>query len=107
MNSNQNPDDLNLSRLLRAARPEPELPPRFQEGVWRRIAESESPVRGEAKVSWLDALVALVLRPRVAMATAALLIVAGAAVGAREGSQAARHEAQARYVASVAPGMLR
>jgi len=104
---NQNPEDANLDRALRSARPEPSLPPRFQEGVWRRIAEAESPMREAASASWLDALAAFVMKPRFALATAAVLILAGTLLGVREASQTARHEAQARYVAAVAPGTLR
>ena len=107
MKPNHNPDDPILSRALREARSEAPLPPRFQEGVWRRIAEAESPVRDEASISWLDALAAWLLRPRFAVATAAVLIIAGATLGAREAGQTARDEAQARYVAAVAPGALR
>jgi hypothetical protein len=104
---NENPDDANLLRTLRSARPEPALPPRFQEGVWRRIAEAESPVQDALPTSRLDAMVALVLRPRFALAIAAVLIFAGAILGVREANQTARHDAQARYVAAVAPNSLR
>jgi len=104
MNLNQNPDDPNLGRVLRQARPETELPPRFQEGVWRRIAEAEAPTR--SGVSWLETLAALILRPRFAFATAAILVVAGGLLGARGGMEFARKDAQARYVAAVAPHTL-
>jgi hypothetical protein len=99
--------DAKLSTLLRATRVAPTLPPRFQEGVWRRIEEAAAPVKVTGGIAWLDALVTLVLRPRLAMATAAVLIVAGALLGVREGSQAARQDAQARYLAVVAPNSLR
>ena len=107
MKPNHNPDDPILSRALREARSESPLPPRFQEGVWRRIAEAESPVRDEASISWLDVLAAWLLRPRFAVATAAVLIIVGATLGTREASQTARDEAQGRYVAAVAPSALR
>jgi len=107
MKPNHNPDDPILSRALREARSESPLPPRFQEGVWRRIAEAESPVSDKASISWLDVLAAWLLRPRFAVATAAVLIIAGATLGAREASQTARDEAQGRYVAAVAPSALR
>jgi len=100
MNSN----DAKLSALLRGSRLSPSLPPRFQENVWRRIEDAEAPVKSE---SWLEALVILILRPRFAFATAVLLLFAGALLGAHEGSQAVRHDAQARYVASIAPDSLR
>ena len=115
MKENMNPDpgsnrcsgeasDDKLREVLRAVRPLPSLPPRFQENVWRRIEDAEAPVKSE---SWLEALVILILRPRFAFATAVLLLFAGALLGAHEGSQAVRHDAQARYVASIAPDSLR
>jgi hypothetical protein len=98
------PDDEKLSALLRQGRVSPPLPPRFQESVWRRIENAAAPVEAG---SWLDALAALVLRPRFAYAAAAALILAGALLGARQGAQAAKQAAQARYVALVAPNPLR
>jgi len=104
MKENMNSNDAKLSALLRGSRLSPSLPPRFQENVWRRIEDAEAPVKSE---SWLEALVILILRPRFAFATAVLLLFAGALLGAHEGSQAVRHDAQARYVASIAPDSLR
>jgi len=104
---NINPDDAKLSAWLRAARVAPALPPRFQDNVWRRIEDAEAPVPSTSRLVWLDALAALVLRPRFALATVTVLIVAGALLGMRDGSQIARRDAQARYVAVVAPDSLR
>lgn len=99
-----NPKDAKLSALLRESRGSPALPPRFQENVWRRIEDAEAP---EKSGSWVDALAALILRPRLAFATAAVLLVAGILAGAHEGSKTARQDAQARYVAYIAPNPLR
>jgi hypothetical protein len=104
---NINPDDTRFSALLRASRPAPALPPRFQEGVWRRIEEAAAPIQSNGSIAWLDALAALVLRPRFALATVTVLIVAGALLGVRTGSQVAHQDAQARYLAAVAPNSLR
>jgi hypothetical protein len=104
---NINPEDARLGALLRASRTAPALPPRFQEDVWRRIEEADAPVKSTGGIAWLDALVALVLRPRLALATAAVLMVAGALLGVRDGSQMAHQAAQARYLAAVAPHSLR
>jgi hypothetical protein len=111
---NINPDpgsagasDARLGALLRESRVSPALPPRFREGVWRRIEEAEVPAPATGGITWLDALTALVLRPRFALAAAAVLIVAGATLGVREGSQMAKQDAQARYLAAVAPNSLR
>jgi len=102
---NPEPDDTKLTALLRGARTTPSLPPRFQEGVWRRIEESEIPAT--SRVSWLEALTSWALRPKFALAAAVVLMAAGSAVGAREGNQAAHQDAQTRYIASVAPNSLR
>ncbi len=104
---NITPEDAKLSELLRESRSAPSLPPRFQEGVWRRIEAAEATTRSTSGPSWLDALAALVLRPRLAFAVVVVLIAAGGLWGAHAGSQFARHEAQARYLAAVAPNSLR
>ena len=104
MKENMNPDDAKLRGVLRAARPSHLLPPRFRENVWRRIEAAEAPVESG---SWLDALTALVLRPRFAYATVATLILAGILLGTYQGAQNAKRTEQARYLAVVAPDSLR
>jgi hypothetical protein len=99
-------DDAKLSTLLRQSRVEPSLPPRFQDNVWRRIADAEAD-KPSSPATWLDSLLARVLQPRVAFATFALLVLVGISLGVREGGQLARHDAQARYLAAVAPNSLR
>jgi len=107
MNTNiPNPDDAKLGVLLRESRVTPELPPRFQENVWRRIADSETRKSADSP-TWLDAVIAIVLRPRLALTGVAALIVAGALFGMHEGTQVAQRDAQVRYLASVAPNSLR
>ena len=104
---NFNPADAKLGALLRESRTLPALPPRFQENVWRRIEDAESPATSGETVAWLEALIALLLRPRFAYATVAALLLAGISLGAYSGAQTARHDAEARYVAAVAPNSLR
>ena len=104
---NINPSDTKLGALLRESRISPALPPHFQEGVWRRIEEASAPAKVTGGVTWLDALATLVLRPRLALATAAALMLAGALLGVRDGNQMAHQDAQARYLAVVAPNSLR
>lgn len=99
-----NQDDQKLSSLLRQARGAPELPPRFQQQVWQRIDRTRAPAPAPR---WLEMLVEWWLRPRWALATAALLLIAGAWLGAQAGSRLARQDAQARYLATVAPESLR
>ena len=93
-------DDPKLSVLLRESRVKPALPSRFQLNVWQRIEDAEAP---EKSALWLDALANLILRPRFALATAAMLLLTGVFAGTLEGRQAARHEAQMNYLAAVAP----
>jgi len=115
MKENMNPDpgsnrgsaeasDTRFREVLRAARPSPSLPPRFQENVWRRIEDAEAPVKSG---SWIDALIALVLRPRFAYATVATLMLAGVLLGTYQGAQNVKQTEQARYLAAVAPDSLR
>ncbi|MGA9449888.1 MAG: hypothetical protein WBW41_00940 [Verrucomicrobiia bacterium] len=101
---NQNPADAPLGALLRASRSSPSLPPRFQESVWRRIEDTAAPMKPE---SWLDALAMLVLRPRFAFAAVAVLVLGGAFLGGYNGTQGTRQDAQAQYLAAVAPAALR
>jgi len=104
MKENTPIEDAKLAGLLRAARSAPSLPPRFQQNVWRRIETADEP---DISASWLDLLATLVLRPKLAVATVAMLMLAGIMLGSIEGSKAVRQDAQARYIASVAPASLR
>ena len=104
MKDKMNPDDAKLSGLLRQSRSSPSLPPRFQENVWRRIEDSEAVTKPD---TWLDALAALLLRPRFAVVTVTVLVIAGALLGVREGNQMAQKDAQSQYIAAVAPEALR
>ena len=104
MKENTQNEDAKLAGLLRAARSSPSLPPRFEQNVWRRIESADAP---DAPVSWLDLLAGLILRPRLAVATVAVLMLAGIMLGTIEGAKVVRQDLQARYVASVAPASLR
>jgi hypothetical protein len=106
-NNNDPQDGPQLSSLLRQVRISPDLPPRFQQAVWRRIEDTEAAEAPARLGSWLDALVNSILRPRLAIALTAILLVAGAAVGTLQGQQMARHAAQSNYLASVAPAEVR
>lgn len=104
MKENINPDDAKLSALLRQSRSSPSVPPRFQENVWRRIEDSEAVTRSD---TWLDAVAALILRPRFALIAATILLITGAAFGAREGNLTAKRDAHAQYITAVAPPVMR
>jgi len=96
------PDEAELSSLLRGARPTPELPPSFRENVWRRIERMEQLQLSNA-TGWLDVVAAWALRPRLAIAFASVLVATGISLGWTSGERMAQSEAQARYVALVAP----
>jgi hypothetical protein len=101
---NKLPDDPQLSGLLRQARVSPGLPPRFQQNVWRRLGDAEAAAPAG---SWLDSLAGLFLRPRVALAAAAVILLAGGLAGTMQGRQLARQDAQMNYLAAVAPQTVR
>jgi hypothetical protein len=95
-----NPDDPQLSGLLRQARVAPDLPPRFAQQVWHRIEAAEA---AAAPVSWLDALAGWVMRPRFAVAGIALLLLSGILAGTMSGREISRTDARQNYLAAVAP----
>lgn len=102
--SNQPPDGP-LSALLRQARPREPLPPRFGEAVWRRIERAGA--AAQAAPAWLVRLIQLALRPQWAAAGLAGAMVLGATLGTMQGRHSAKELAQARYLASVAPDIVR
>jgi hypothetical protein len=99
-------DDDRLDALLRESRSAPSLPPRFQESVWHRIEVTERS-RSADNFPWLEVLLQQMLRPRLAAATVAVLMLFGAWLGVREGAESARHADQARYLGAVAHSVMR
>ena len=91
-------DDEKLGKLLRASRPVAELPPGFQNNVWRRIENDEQP---QARIVGLFA--GWFLRPRVATAGLAAVVLLAAGAGAMHGMKSGEREAREKYVASVDP----
>ena len=105
--SGPDPEELKLGERLRSARPVPALPPRFGEHVWRRIeATSDLAAPASALMNRLEAWARLVLRPRVAFAAAAILVVTGVLLGSRTNPDFPPKDAQTRYVAAVVPHVL-
>jgi hypothetical protein len=104
---NFNPDEARLAALMREARATPSLPPRFQANVWRRIESAEARTVAAGDSDWLDTLVGWLLRPRLALAVAAVLVLVGVGLGWSRGEHLAQRDAQARYLAAVAPNALR
>jgi len=96
-------DDGKFAALLREARPAPDLPPGFQRAVWRRIEQSEAAAVSAMPGAWWETVTAWVLRPRLALAGLAVLVVIGTSLGVRDGMSLSRQAAQARYLAAVDP----
>jgi hypothetical protein len=92
--------DPELRALLRAAHPAPSLPPRFQEGVWRRLERSE---RSNPTPGWFESFVAGLLRPAYASIGLAAVMVAGVGLGLRDTEVSNLMTEQARYLAAVSP----
>lgn len=94
-----------LRALLRTSRPEATVPPRFAEGVWRRV-ERWRRQQAEALPAWLRP--ALIWRkPQWALACLLVVALAGSVLGVMQGRQMAREEARERYLARVAPTIVR
>ena len=105
MKTVNSPEDEKLQSLLRGVRPAPALPPRFEENVWRRIEAGAKRASGEP--GWLAALAGWLLKPKFALALAAVVVLAGVGLGWNNAQEQSRVEAQARYLAAVAPNSLR
>ncbi len=100
--------DAGLIALLRECKVAVALPPRFQEGVWRRIARLEQEPSGFAAWwaafnRWIDAWLP---RPALAVSYVAILLVIDAGAGwaqARQEKARVSSELSSRYVQSVDP----
>jgi hypothetical protein len=90
--------DEKLGKLLRATRPVAELPPGFQDNVWRRIENGERP-----RVGLVELLAGWFLRPRLATTGLVAVVLLAAGAGAMHGIKSGEREARDRYVASVDP----
>lgn len=95
-----------LGRVLREWKVTAELPPRFQNEVWRRIALSEVRRTSWSWTDFLHSIETALLRPAVAISYVTILLLVGVSVGVVEARHAsARMDAtlQARYLHSVNP----
>ncbi|MFO1452699.1 MAG: hypothetical protein U1F61_31320 [Opitutaceae bacterium] len=104
MNSPQpNSDDSKLRALLREAHPSPELPPRFQEGVWRRLERAGRRHQETVSLGLIERVVRGLFRPAFATVGLVAVIFAGVWMGVREGETRLRRVERAHYVAAVSP----
>jgi hypothetical protein len=98
--------DENLRQVLHQWQVEAQLPPRFQEEVWRRIERSEAPAQVPAWLLLWQRLTAALARPSLAVSYVTLLLLTGLLAGywqARVTRAQADEAMGARYVQLVAP----
>ena len=106
-NNSQVPENVKLRTLLRESRPAPDLPPGFENAVWRRIERAETRAANPPAADWLDRLAAWFLRPGRALAAAAAMLLLGISLGIAQGASRANDLARERYLDSVSPPSLR
>jgi hypothetical protein len=97
-------DDDGLKEKLAIWKVEPDIPPDFQRGVWRRIAAREP---NSSKRSLFGILAfSIVGHPRFASYTVVLAIIGGTALGFVEGSKVNSKSwktLESKYVQSIDP----
>jgi len=94
-------EDEKLQHLLQEWKVNETVPPRFQERVWQRVEDAETPTR--TSMSWFTALF---MRPAFATVTATVLLLGGLAIGyvrANHDSAQWNEQLAHRYVALVNP----
>lgn len=96
-------DDGRLRTRLRESRPAPDLPPGFQNAVWRRLEQAEAATANVSLEEWLDRAVAWLLRPRLALAGVAAMLLVGFSIGALQSGSLANDMAKQQYLAAVSP----
>jgi hypothetical protein len=98
--------DETLSKLLHTWKPEAQLPPRFQQAVWKRIESAESEITVPYWRVLAARLAAALRRPALASAYVAVLLFAGVGAGywhAEDRAAQVKSELQERYVRTIDP----
>lgn len=106
MKTNPPPDGNPPDKLLGHWRVQTPLPPRFQEQVWRRIADAGAVGGITPWAAWRNWLQLAFARPAVAVSCALLLALLGAGTGLWQARQKTAHlddALGASYVQSVDP----
>jgi hypothetical protein len=96
--------DQALSQVLRQWKVQAQLPPRFQEQVWRRIEHGESPERAPVWKELWQRLTGALARPSLAVSYVTVLLLAGLLTGywqARVTRAQVDETMGARYVQTV------
>ncbi|HWQ93650.1 MAG TPA: hypothetical protein VN673_18455 [Clostridia bacterium] len=108
MSSLESGSDDRLSRAMQAWTLDQALPPRFQEGVWSRIAQAESKPVGSFWASAIE-LFTTSFGPKAAYSYLAILLACGVGAGmwtAQLKNDRMESALSARYVQSVDPFQL-
>src|SRR5215469_7402224 len=107
MRSNQPADnDESMRKLLREWQVENALPPRFQEQVWKRIADTETNFALSLWTRVRSLVEAALNRPVLAASYLTVLLLIGTTAGRQQGQAKAAHvesQFQVRYVQMVDP----
>jgi len=98
--------DEELSKLLKEWRSEAAVPPRFQEGVWRRIERTQSPTAPSAWAAVVYWIGTVLPRPALAVSYVAVLLTIGMTAGwaqARQETARVKGQLGERYVQVLDP----
>jgi hypothetical protein len=98
--------DKELSKLLKEWRSEAAVPPRFQEGVWRRIERTQSPTTHSAWAVVAHWIGTVLPRPALAASYVAVLLTIGMTAGwahARQETARVKGQLGERYVQVLDP----
>jgi len=95
-----------LSKVLKEWRTDASLPPRFQEGVWRRIERAQAPAAPSVWATIAHWIGTVLPRPALAASYVAILLAIGVTVGWAQGHQQTarvKDELSERYVRMLDP----
>ena len=95
-----------LRKVLKEWRTDASLPPRFQEGVWRRIERAQAPAAPSVWATIAHWIGMVLPRPALAASYVAILLAIGVTVGWAQGHQQTarvKDELSQRYVRVLDP----
>lgn len=106
MKTNPDNHDEPLRKVLKEWRTDASLPPRFQEGVWRRIERAQAPVTPSVWVVIAHWIGTVLPRPTMAAAYVTVLLAIGVTAGWAQAHQTdfrVKEELGQRYVRTLDP----
>ncbi|MCB1206740.1 MAG: hypothetical protein KDN18_20955 [Verrucomicrobiae bacterium] len=96
-------NDTELDDLIRHSHPEPEFPATFQRDIWTGIAVAESRSLSARWTRWSEGFFGMLARPAPALASVAVMLVAGATLGHLIPGENHAGPSRERYLASIDP----